>query len=182
MQPIRCLQKWLAENSNKDQYLFKSQDFRALFPSMSDGAFKTLLSRSVKAGFLDRVCRGLYVSTATNPSDGLILFHSVAVRWAGHFNYVSLETVLSEAGIISQIPINWISIMTSGRSNIVSCGKYGTIEFIHTAQLPKNIKNELVYDPRYGLWKASIKLAIADMKTTQRNKDLIDWDLANELI
>ena len=31
------------------------------------------------------------------------------------FNYISLETALSDEGVISQIPINRITIMSTGR-------------------------------------------------------------------
>jgi len=111
-----------------------------------------------------------------------LLFHVAAILRPQEFNYVSLETVLSEVGIISQVPINYISVMSSGRNNIISCGEYGTIEFIHTDQKPENLKDSLIYDQRYGLWKANIKLAIRDMRRTGKNTDLINWDTANELI
>jgi hypothetical protein len=67
----------------------------------------------------------------------MILYHSAAKLRAGEFNYLSLETVLSDAGAISQIPMNWITIISSGRSNIIDCGAFGKIEFIHTTTSPK---------------------------------------------
>lgn len=33
----------------------------------------------------------------------------------GEYNYISLESALSEYGIISQIPIDRLTIMTTGR-------------------------------------------------------------------
>jgi hypothetical protein len=42
--------------------------------------------------------------------------------------------------------------------------------------------NELSYDARCGLWRASVALAIRDMKATRRNTDLIDWDMVHEFI
>jgi len=114
--------------------------------------------------------------------DGLMLFHIAAHLRANELNYISLETALSDAGIISQIPVNWISIMSSGRSNIISCGEFGTIEFVHTNQKPNDIMYQLSYDKNCGLWRANVSLALRDMKTTHRNCDLIDWDIANEFI
>ncbi|MFV9956330.1 MAG: hypothetical protein AB8V23_04710 [Candidatus Midichloria sp.] len=38
--------------------------------------------------------------------------------------------------------------MSSGRSNIISCGKFGTIEFVHTKQKPDSIMPQLEYDGR----------------------------------
>ncbi|MFV9927934.1 MAG: hypothetical protein AB8V45_05345 [Candidatus Midichloria sp.] len=82
------------------------------------------------------------------PSNGLLLFHCTSYLRSNEFNYISLETALSDIVIISQLPINWISIMSSGRSNIISCGKFGTIEFVHTKQKPDSIMPQLEYDGR----------------------------------
>ena len=118
---------------------------------------------------------------AASPS-GLLLFHAAAHLRANEFNYISLETVLSDAAVISQIPMNWVSIMSSGRSNIISCGEFGTIEFVHTTQKPAQIMAHLFYDANCRLWRASVPQALRDMKVTHRNMDLIDWDMANEFI
>lgn len=182
MQPIKHLQRWLDEHANNEHFLFSFQDLRALYPSLTDTAFKTLLSRAVDSDYLTRVCRGLYAKKRSISPTGLLLFHAVAILRANKFNYISLETVLSEAGIISQIPINRITVMSSGRNNTISCGEFGTIEFIHTERKPTDVIDQLTYDHRYGLWRASIALALKDMKITHRNCDLINWDIANEFI
>jgi hypothetical protein len=182
MQPIKYLNQWLNDHANKEHYLFTLQDLRSLLPELSDLAFKTLLSRAVKNDSLLRICRGVYAVKKVIPLDGYLLFHAATLLRANEFNYISLETVLSEQGIISQIPINRIFIMSSGRSNTISCGSWGTIEFIHTDKKPGDLVKELSYDTRCGLWRASVVLALKDMKNTHRNTDLIDWEVANELI
>lgn len=182
MQPMKILDDWLQQHANSGHYLFLLQDLRALCPDLSDAAFKTLLSRMVQAGHLMRICRGLYAWKKAIPPTGLLLFHAAAYLRASDFNYISLETVLSDAGVISQIPLNWISIMSSGRSNIISCGAFGSIEFIHTKKKPAEVMQQLSYDTPCKLWRAHLSLALEDMKATRRNCDLIDWDMANELI
>lgn len=182
MQPIRYLSRWLEQNASSEHYLFTLQDLRSLLPNMTDTAFKTLLSRAVQIGYLIRICRGLYAYEKAIPTSGLLLFHVAALLRANEFNYISLETVLSDKGIISQIPVNCIFIMSSGRSNIVLCNKFGTIEFIHTNQKPADIMEHLSYDANCRLWRANVALALRDMKATHRNCDLINWDIANELI
>jgi predicted transcriptional regulator of viral defense system len=182
MQPIKYLTQWLSQHADNKHYLFRLRDLRALFEELSDPAFKTLLSRAVRLGLLCRVCRGLYLYESALPSDGLFLFHAAAVLRASEFNYISLETVLSDAGIISQIPMSWITIMSSGRSNIINCGHFGNIEFVHTSQKAEELTDKLIYDHSCGMWRANVALAIRDMKATHRNCDLIDWDIANELI
>lgn len=182
MQPIKTLMDWLRQNADSEHYLFTLQDLRALFPDLSSLAFKTLMSRSTTKGLLERICRGIYAYKSASYSDGLLLFHVAAKLRSSQFNYISLETVLSDVGVISQIPINVISLMSSGRSSRVSCGKYGKIEFIHTEQRPEDIIEHLSYDTNCGLWRANVQLALKDMKRTGRNADLIDWEMANEFI
>jgi len=42
--------------------------------------------------------------------------------------------------------------------------------------------NQLVYDADCRLWRATVRLALKDMKRMRRNCDLIDWDVADEFI
>jgi predicted transcriptional regulator of viral defense system len=180
MQPLAYLTRWLTHNSH--QSLFTPKDLRALLPTLSDGAFKAVLSRAVKSGVLMRLCRGIYALPTSLPKDGLLLYHIAALLRADKFNYISLETALSDSGVISQIPFNWITLMSSGRSAVIACGEFGSIEFIHTTQKPETIKDKLTYDSRCGLWRASVPLALQDMKHTKRSMDLIDWEMANDFI
>ncbi len=182
MQPVKYLINWLENHVTSERYLFTPTNLRSLYPNLSTGTFKTLLSRAIHSGYLDRVCRGIYIIKKSTIQNGLLLFHTAALLRANEFNYISLETTLSDAGVISQIPLNWITIMSSGRSNIVSCGKFGTIEFIHTSQKPKQLIDQLCYDTNCRLWRAKVSLALRDMKATHRNCDLINWDILNELI
>ena len=179
-QPIKYLTKILNGFASKEHYLFTSTDLRAIFPNHSDGAFKTLLSRANKSGLLVRVCRGVYLFPAVDYPKGVLLYHVAALLRAGDFNYISLETALSDVGVISQIPMSWITIMSSGRSSKVRCGLFGTIEFIHTHKKAENLTGQLDYDARCHLWRADVPLALQDMKTTRRNMDLIDWTVVDE--
>ena len=141
-----------------------------------------LLSRATKAGMLKRVCRGIYLYPVPDYPAGSVLFHAAARLRAGEFNFFSLETVLSEAGAISQVPMNWISVMTSGRSHVVDCGDYGHIEFVHTNQRPDDVSAELTYDAERHLWRASVRQALRDMKATRRSMELVDKEVLRELV
>lgn len=164
----------LSRLASAEHYLFTPHDLRVLAPDLSDSAYRTLLCRSVQAGHLARVCRGLYLYEPVAPPSGLELFHMAARLRAGAFNYISLETVLSEAGVIAQVPINRISVMSSGRSNNIRCGRWGAIEFIHTLRRPEQLAGQLRYDARSRLWWAGVPLAMRDMRVTRRDQDLID--------
>ena len=182
MQPIRHLETWLFQRATAARFLFSTTDLRGLFPDLSDGAFKTLLSRGVSSGMLTRVCRGIYLFPKARPTGGELLFHVAALLRPNGLNYLSLETVLSDSGVISQMPMNWITCMSSGRSNRISCGDFGTLEFVHTNRTPDEVAPYLTYDPRCGLWRASVGLALQDMKRTRRSMDLINWEVLNDLI
>lgn len=182
MQPVRTLSRSLERLASPEHYLFTPGDLRALLPEASDSAFKTLLSRAVTGGALARVCRGLYLYDRVDYPRGLVLFHAAARLRADTLNYISLETALSDAGVISQLPINWISLVSSGRSNTIRCGSWGTIEFVHTSKRPETVANQLRYDQSRHLWLASVGLAMQDMRATRRNLDLIDWSTVNESI
>ena len=181
MQPVQRLTRTLAQISSPEHYLFSLSDLRGAVPDISDTAFRKLLSRAVSGGLLTRICRGLYLHGADYPR-GLVLFHAAARLRADAFNYLSLETILSEAGVISQIPLNWITLMSSSRSSVIRCGDWGTIEYVHTDKPPDAIQDQLQYDRRYGLWRASVALAMQDMRATRRNLDLIDKEVLNELV
>jgi hypothetical protein len=75
-----------------------------------------------------------------------------------------------------------ITLMSSGRSNVISCGTYGDIEWIHTSKKAEELAAELSYDSRVQLWRASVELALQDMKDTRRDSGLIDWEAAHEFI
>ena len=182
MQPIRKFAQILERVADREHYLFSLRDLNAAIPGQSQVSFRGLIRRMEINNLLKRVCRGIYIYTKTDYPAGFILYHAAARLRAHEFNYISLESVLSDAGIISQIPTNWITLMSSGRSHIIDCGIFGHIEFIHTKKAIKNVESRIIYDPRCRLWRASVELALREMKQSRRNLDLIDWEAANEFI
>jgi len=183
MQPFEKLRTTLDSLSAITECpLFTLSDLRSVLPNLSSGAFKTLLSRAAQKSVLKRVCRGLYSYPARCQPTGLELYHIAARLRAHEFNYISLETALSDAGVISQIPMQWITLMSSGRTQTIECADLGHIEFIHTKKKPKELIDKLSYDASCQLWRASVPLAIEDMKATKRSLELIDWSVANEFI
>ncbi|MCL2069594.1 MAG: hypothetical protein FWH19_01235 [Treponema sp.] len=168
MQSIQTLKASLETLANPEHYLFSVSDFSVLFPQKSQAALMVLLGRAVKNGCLERVCRGYYIYKKTTYPRDLLLFHLAARLRADYFCYLSLETVLSENGVISQIPLGCITLMCSGRSGIINCGRFGRIEFTHTKKSPASLGHLLTYDFRYGLWRASTQLAMQDLRAAGR--------------
>jgi predicted transcriptional regulator of viral defense system len=177
MQPTRQLRETLASLADREHCLFSVADLAAAVPDCRQ--LPLLLSRAVKTGILRRVCKGIYFYPIRDYACGKLLFHAAALLRAEEFNYISLETALSDAGLISQVPINWITLMSSGRSHIVNCGDFGTIEFIHTARQAGDLAGDLTYDPSCRLWRASDNLALRDMKATRRSLDLLEEGAAS---
>lgn len=188
MSASNLLIKTLQKLADRDHCIFSLSDLIAVLPTSGETStddasrMAVILSRCVKAGTLRRVCRGIYYFPVHGYQTENILFHAAARLRADELNYQSLETVLSEAGLISQIPINFITLMSSGRSHIIDCGDYGKIEFVHTDQKSAVIKDELIYDPERRLWRASVKQALRDSKVTGRSRDLINMKEAYEFI
>lgn len=182
MQPIKKLTRILELLADKEHYLFTLDDLHGALPEVTRGALKAIVCRAEQDGLLRRVCRGVYLYPKPAYPHGLLLYHAAARLRAAEFNYISLESALSDAGVISQVHINWITLMSSGRSTIVTCGAFGTIEFIHTKRRPEAIASELVYDQRSRLWRASVSLALKDMRSTKRSIDLVDEEAGNESV
>lgn len=180
MQPLHLLRVTLAELTDSEHYLFSATDLQALFPQQSHAAFRRLLSRAVVAGILERACRGIYIACNVSYERGYELFHTAARLRADTLTYISLETALSDAGVISQVPVGRITLMSTGRTSTVDCGRFGIIEFRHTQREPDQISDGLVYDRRCRLWRAVPELALRDLRAVGRSLDLVDWSVVHE--
>ena len=178
----RSIERDLSKLADPEHYLFTLRDLAGLMPGRSEGALKALVGRLTSDGVLERLCRGLYLYPAVHYPSDLILYHAAARLRADQLCYLSLESVLSDAGVISQIPMTWVTLMTSGRSGEITCGKFGTIEFVHTCKPPKALVGVLVYDSRCRLWRATIAQAMTDMGNARRSMELIDLEAFNELV
>jgi hypothetical protein len=181
MQPLRTLARTLASLADEEHCLFRVGDFSPLFPGMNEAALRVLLGRAVRAGALQRFCRGLYFAPGAGRPRGVELYYAAARLREESFSYLSLESVLAEEGLISQIPLGWITLMTGGRSGIIPCGPWGSIEYIHTKKCFEDVEPFLTYDRRFHLWRASVPLALRDMRVARRPMDLVEQEGLHEL-
>lgn len=180
MQPAIYLRNEVDRLAKGEHYLFAAADLRALFPKLTTRAFRALLSRAAQAGVVERVCRGIYLNPRADRPRGYELYHAAARLRAGHLLYLSLESALSDVGVISQVPVGRVTFMTSGRSNVIRCGRFGVIELVHTDQRPSDLVTDLAFDERIRAWRASVRLAMRDMRATGRSLDLIDTEVLSE--
>jgi len=119
MQPIRKLEDILWKYSTAEDCLYTASDLKIFFPELSDSALMKLLSRAAKCNILERVCKGIYLYPKVSFQASKVLYKVASRLRAGCFNYISLESVLCANSIISQQMLSWLTVMTSGRSNII---------------------------------------------------------------
>ncbi|MDP6544288.1 MAG: hypothetical protein QGH60_09875 [Phycisphaerae bacterium] len=75
-----------------------------------------------------------------------------------------------------------ITVMSSGRSNVISCGDYGVVEIVHTQKTPAGLTGLLTYDSVCGLWRAGVVQALQDIRDTHRDTGLVNWEIANGFV
>ena len=96
-----------------------------------------------------------------------------AARRPGHLSYVSLESILSEYGVISQIPISRLTVMTMGASGLVAT-PYGAIEFTHTKRGVAEILKRTLADKGRPLRIATKRAAVRDLLRVGRNANMVN--------
>lgn len=162
----------LRQFDKKGKYVFLKRDMAKLFPQDNAKALDEGLNRLVKAGLLRRACRGIYVNENAQCFDSYTIEHIAKALRRNTYNYVSLESMLSEYGVISQIPLDLLTVMTTGRKGIYKT-LYGVIEFTHTKRSVNNILDHIQTLPGRPLRVATKKTAIRDLKRVGRNLHLL---------
>ena len=165
----------LREQDRQGKYIFTNRDLSKLFPEDSFKTFNEGLKRLVKSGMLKRACRNIYVNEDAKQFDSYAIEHIAKTLRRGEYNYISLESMLSEYGIISQIPIDRITVMTTGRKGIYNT-VYGVIEFTHTKRTVKDILNNTTKSHERPLRMATKQAALRDLKRVGRNINLVQMD------
>ncbi len=165
----------LNELDKKGRYVYMHRDLSKIFHEDSARSLTDSLARLVKGGVMERVARGVYVyalSRHKNTSNTLDLIATTLRR--GDYSYVSLESALSSYGVISQIPIDRLTLMTTGVKGEYKT-PYGVIEFTHTKRAVMDILTHIVQENR-PLRVALKATALRDLKRVGRNNHLIDME------
>jgi predicted transcriptional regulator of viral defense system len=162
---FNVLQYW----DKQGRYVFTRQDLSKVFFEDNPKTLTEGLNRLVHDGWIVRACRGVYVNPhAHNSLDGYIIEQIAKTLRRGEYNYVSLETMLSEYGIISQIPIDRLTVMTTGRKAMFNT-HYGVIEFTHTKKSVSDILSQVIKIEGRPLRVAKREFAWQDLKHVGRN-------------
>lgn len=167
---FNTLQEW----DKKGRYVFTRQDLSKVFFNDNPKALTESLKRLVYDGLIIRACRGVYVNPNAHFSlDGYLVEQVAKALRRGEYNYVSLESMLSEYGVISQIPIDRLTVMTTGRKGIFNT-YYGVIEFTHTKKRISDILTQISKIEGRPLRVATRELAWQDLKHVSRNIEMVN--------
>lgn len=149
-------------------------DLEKLFPLEEEKSMEKSLQRMVKDGLLIKAARGIYVNAlaAGRNSSWIVEDIAKALR-PGKLSYVSLESILSEYGVISQIPVSRLTVMTTGAGGTHET-PFGTIEFTHTKRSVPDILERTIFIKERPLRIAKKQAAVTDLLRVGRNTDMID--------
>lgn len=168
----------LSEFDRRGRSVFTNNDLAKIFNEDSPRTLNAGLRRLVKSEILLRIMKGIYLFGLSRTQGSDVLEHfAVAVR-RGEYNYISLESALSEYGVISQIPVDRLTIMTTGRKGEYKT-PFGVLEFTHTRRSVANILDSVI-DRGRPLKIATKKAAFRDLKRVGRNVHLVDEGLVYE--
>jgi hypothetical protein len=171
LQAIRVLSEW----ASRGRYVFTKHDLAKLFPLDQPKTLQEGLNRLVRDGLLKRAGRGLYLYQEAHSMDIYTIEQIAKTLRRGEYNYVSLESALSEYGAISQLPIDRLTIMTTGRKGTYQT-PWGLIEFTHTKRPVRNIIQH-IYDIQRPLRIATLATAWRDLKRVGRNTHLVNIEV-----
>ncbi len=174
MTKIELIRK-LAELDRRGIYVLAKRDIEKLFPKEGYKAMGKSLQRMVCDGLLQRFAKGLYINPAASSKNRSIAEEIAKSLRPGCLSYVSLESILSEYGSISQIPINHLTVMTTGRSGLHKT-PYGTIEFTHTKRPRSEILERTLSFKGRPLRIAAHSAAVRDLMRSGRNSNMIVED------
>lgn len=165
----------LSELDRRGVYVLARRDIEKLFPEESEKAIEKSLQRMVADGLLQRVAKGLYVNPAAFSKNRWIAEEIAKALRPFSMSYVSLESILSEYGAISQIPIDRMTVMTTGKSGVVET-PYGVIEFTHTKRRAADIVRSTLSAKGRPMRIATRQAAVRDLLRVGRNANMVDLD------
>jgi hypothetical protein len=179
MNKLRLLAKLTTDAvKNGHQGIFTTDDLALMLRITPDISFRKYLYTAVKAGVLKKVATNLYYNPDSHIPAKYVLEKIAKLLHWDKFIYVSLESQLSHIGKISQIPMKYLTVMTTGRKGEVNTC-FGVIEFTHTARAVDTLLNDVYYDSDADMYRASEKLAIRDLKRVGRNLTMLEESFEN---
>lgn len=173
------LLRFFDEYDKQGKWIFKLADFIMYFRKESEQNIKISLSRLAKQGYLVSISKGIYANPrAKSMLKGYFPGEVANSLRDKAYSYLSLETLLSEEGLISQIPncLTFVSLKFSRTYNT----PYGIIEYVQTKRSVRNFLKDCYYDSTRGFWVANTQKAIDDLYNFNRCVDLYEEQLQKD--
>lgn len=171
LEAFLTLQAW----DKKGKYVFTKHELGKLFYKDNAKTLSEGLHRLVKDNLLIRPCRTIYLNPNAQSLDGYTIERIAKALRPGEYNYISLESILSEYGVISQIPIDRLTVMTTGRKGICKTS-YGIIEFTHTKRSIEDLLQNTIIIKNRPLRIATKETAWRDLKRVGRNTNMVQLE------
>lgn len=163
----------LTELDRRGVYVLTKGDLAKAFPDEQAKTLEKSLQRLVADGILQRVSKGIYVNPLARSKTGNVAEDIAVVLRRGHFSYLTRESMLSEYGVISQVPVRRLTLMTTGATGVYDT-PYGTIEFTHTKRRPAEIIKRTIVAKDRPLRLATKEAAVKDLVRSGRNVNMMD--------
>lgn len=170
--------KSLQDLDRKGIRVFTTGDFRKILHGKPESKIARIMLDARDAGLISSPARGVFVYEQTTKPRTHLIYEVARTLRRGSYTYLSLESALSEYGVISQIPVHHHTFMTTGRKGVFDT-PYGKIEFTHTCRDPLGIIADMV-DVDRPLPIATPERSLADLRRVGRNLHLVqEEEVAN---
>lgn len=161
------------------KWLFRLSDFLMYFNKENKQNIKISLSRFARNNFIIQVSKGLYANPRAKSMQKCYIQGMVANYLRDKaYSYLSLESVLSEDGLISQMPNRLIFVSLKFSHTYYT--PFATIEYVQTKRKVRNFFNDCYYDDKRGFWVAHTQKAIDDLYKFNRSIDLYEEQLEKD--
>lgn len=144
----------ISELIQQNQKLFHTNDLAVLWGIANRSTLYTTISRYIDKGILFPVFKGLYSTVPIASLDPLQVGKAVIHR----YTYLTTESVLSQAGVISQVIYDFTFVTDLSKR----------VEVERWSFRYRQLKDEYLYNPagitiQNGVFVATVERAVADM-------------------
>jgi len=162
---------------NADKNVFSTSDIATIWGITNKNTLWTTLKRYVQNNTLHRLRKGIYSKVEPSKLDSF----EIGCALAGPFSYISLETVLSQNGIIMQ-NVEKITLIGDSSSEFT----YGGKSFVVRKMNPDFLFNRVGIEDKKRYSVSSLERAVADIQYYSPNyyfdnEDPIDWNKVSEI-
>jgi predicted transcriptional regulator of viral defense system len=144
----------ISELIRLERKIYHSNDLALLWGITNRNTLYTTIKRYVQKGVLVPIYKGLYATVPLSQLNPLEVGKAIIHRYA----YLSTESVLATAGVISQV--TYVYTFVSDQSKRISVG---TWSFLFRQMKYEYLNNPTGIQNRNGVFVATLERAVADM-------------------